>query len=200
MPSNNNFYPNHTANNQQPFLIPPPPTHLENNAEEIPKFLLTLRYVLTTDFFKNIIDWNESGNAFQILDLEAMTTMVLRCYFNHTKYASFHRQLNYFGFKKLSKKLAQHPCTYSHPFFSRDCINDDNVLRIMPRRRHSKKEKPVTAAVIPQSSHPFDILSARLYKEQQSNQAATSSFLPENGILVNDSLTTDIDFLLLSEL
>ena len=37
---------------------------------------------------------------------------VLKKYFRHSKYASFQRQLNYFGWRKLNGKGKMAPCTY----------------------------------------------------------------------------------------
>ncbi|RHY26583.1 hypothetical protein DYB32_007482 [Aphanomyces invadans] len=63
--------------------------------------------------------WLDDGRAFQIHDMDLFTTVVLAKYFKHNKYSSFQRQLNYFGFKKWTKRRST-VCTFSHECFVRD--------------------------------------------------------------------------------
>lgn len=45
-------------------------------------------------------------------DPSKLASDVLHKYFRHSKFASFQRQLNYFGFRKLAGKGKMAPCSY----------------------------------------------------------------------------------------
>ena len=49
-----------------------------------------------------ILAWDAEGMRFEVYNIEEMQTHVLPRYFRHSKFSSFQRQLNYFGFKKVS--------------------------------------------------------------------------------------------------
>ncbi|KAF0719512.1 Aste57867_983 [Aphanomyces stellatus] len=79
-------------------------------------FIHTLGQMLESEA---ALQWTADGRSFQILDMAAFTHDVLPQYFNHNKYASFQRQLNYFGFRKRTKRYSR-ICTFTNPDFTRD--------------------------------------------------------------------------------
>ena len=66
-------------------------------------FVVSLRLFVILSLFAGRIEVHNP------LKLE---TNVLKKYFRHSKYASFQRQLNYFGWRKLNGKGKMAPCTY----------------------------------------------------------------------------------------
>lgn len=100
----------------------------------IAPFLFYLHQMLSQED-QQILRWTENGLAFQILDKEAMTNRVLPKYFNNKNFASFQRQLNYFGFRKWSKSRSK-ISTYSREHFTRD-----NIEELALVKRQSKKSK-----------------------------------------------------------
>ncbi|KAG9407260.1 DnaJ sub C member 7 [Aphanomyces cochlioides] len=81
----------------------------------VPKFLRYLYQILDKED-SSIISWANNGSSIQILDTDRMAQYILPKYFKHSKYASFQRQLNYFGFRKWTKSQTN-ICTFSHPEF-----------------------------------------------------------------------------------
>lgn len=84
----------------------------------IAPFLKALYTILCTES-SSIVGWTRDGTAFEVRDLKALSGEVLPKYFRHGKFSSFQRQLNYFGFKKLTKSHAN-VCTYVREHFVRD--------------------------------------------------------------------------------
>lgn len=75
----------------------------------VPEFLYQLTKMLT-DEHRDIIEW--SNAKIEVHNPHRLESEVLNKYFRHSKYASFQRQLNYFGFRKLAGKGKMAPCSY----------------------------------------------------------------------------------------
>jgi len=75
----------------------------------VPEFLYQLTKMLTDDN-REIIEW--SKGRIEVHNPHKLESKVLNRYFRHSKFASFQRQLNYFGFRKLAGKGKMAPCSY----------------------------------------------------------------------------------------
>eukprot|EP00640_Fibrocapsa_japonica_P003542 CAMPEP_0113937844 /NCGR_PEP_ID=MMETSP1339-20121228/4361_1 /TAXON_ID=94617 /ORGANISM="Fibrocapsa japonica" /LENGTH=303 /DNA_ID=CAMNT_0000940751 /DNA_START=138 /DNA_END=1049 /DNA_ORIENTATION=+ /assembly_acc=CAM_ASM_000762 len=112
----------------------PPPIEASNkeyNAKALcPEFLRKLVQILSEEE-DEIIHWDK-GLIF-VNDPNRLCSEILSKYFRHSRYSSFQRQLNYFGFKKVNGKGKLAPCVYSCKELERGQIHD--ILR-MKRKRH----------------------------------------------------------------
>ena len=108
----------------------------------IPKFLLMLYNILEEQTLHSspIIKWMEHGKAFQIISMDAFELDILPKYFKHSKFTSFQRQLNYFGFRKWTKTQTT-ICTFSHPNFQQN--KKENLKYIVKKQSISKNTNTV---------------------------------------------------------
>jgi hypothetical protein len=75
----------------------------------IAEFLYQLTKMLS-DENTEVIEWSDS--RIKVHDPQRLEMEVLHRYFRHSKFASFQRQLNYFGFRKIAGKGKMSPCSY----------------------------------------------------------------------------------------
>ena len=80
-----------------------------SNNNTVPEFLYQLTKMLTGGH-NDIIEW--SNGRIEVHNPHKLESVVLQKYFRHSKFASFQRQLNYFGFRKLAGKGKMAPCSY----------------------------------------------------------------------------------------
>ena len=92
---------------------------------EAPMFLLKLVDLLQAEDLKKYVSWNDNGTSFIIKNSESFSKFVLPKYFKHNKFQSFVRQLNLYGFRKvtpINHGLVNQQGTeeFRHPFFLKD--------------------------------------------------------------------------------
>jgi hypothetical protein len=68
--------------------------------------------------FANIVSWNPDGGSFRVHRHEEFTEQIMPNYFRQTKYKSFQRQLNLYGFSRLLE--GGNKGSYRHKYFRRD--------------------------------------------------------------------------------
>uniref|UniRef100_A0A915DAI8 HSF-type DNA-binding domain-containing protein n=1 Tax=Ditylenchus dipsaci TaxID=166011 RepID=A0A915DAI8_9BILA len=111
------------VNNQQaqPYIL--------KEDEKIPLFLIKLWNIVEDPSYYDVIRWDESGYSFHITDPYSFCRNVLPQYFKHNNLNSLIRQLNMYGFRKMTPiertSLAraesdQDHLEFSHAYFVRD--------------------------------------------------------------------------------
>lgn len=81
-----------------------------------PPAFLTKLWQLVNEGDKALVSWSNDGTSFIVRDQNQFAKKVLPNYFKHQKMNSFVRQLNMYGFKKVSSIHISRPefCSFDH--------------------------------------------------------------------------------------
>jgi osomolarity two-component system response regulator SKN7 len=122
-----------------------------SNNNQGTEFVKKLFQMLEENRFGTVVKWSETGDSFMITDTNEFTKQVLPCYFKHSNFSSFVRQLNKYDFHKVkvSPELKQryqleNVWEFRHPDFNRF---NKQTLENIKRKVPAKKEPPETVAV-----------------------------------------------------
>ncbi|KAI0780561.1 hypothetical protein BD413DRAFT_462499 [Trametes elegans] len=114
---------------------------IRNGQHNIPRFLLKLYEIINDPTNEELIKWSESGDSFYIYHQERFAKEVLGKWFKHQNFSSFVRQLNLYGFRKITA-LQQgllrmendvETTQFAHPYFHR---GQPDLLALIQRKRH----------------------------------------------------------------
>lgn len=94
----------------------------------VPEFLFQLTQMLSDPSNHQLIEW--SGRRVIVHDPIKLEKEILQKYFRHSKYSSFQRQMNYFGFRKNAGKGRMSPCTYEN-----DSVSDELSSLLFIKRK-----------------------------------------------------------------
>ncbi|KAI9142366.1 HSF-type DNA-binding-domain-containing protein [Paraphysoderma sedebokerense] len=128
-------------------------------------FVHKLYRMLNDNECNSSIYWSECGTFFVVENISTFSKEILPQYFKHSNFASFLRQLNFYGFQKCHKSLRSCRLNstesenrqFYHPFFLMD--RPDMLCRIQ-RKSASDAAKPDTG----------DVAMVISMLEQQNNQ------------------------------
>ena len=87
-------------------------------------------YILLENESTDTVSWVASGKAFRIYSTEKFQSVIIPKYFKHTKLTSFQRQLNLYGFRRITKGEDQG--AYFHPRFQYGRGEDVMEIRRLP--------------------------------------------------------------------
>mmetsp|Transcript_9904 Transcript_9904/g.17535 ORF Transcript_9904/g.17535 Transcript_9904/m.17535 type:complete len:223 (+) Transcript_9904:71-739(+) len=103
---------------------------------------LTKTYFMIDACPPDIGGWSHGGTSFQILDTNRFENECLPKYFNHNKWSSFVRQLNFYGFQKLRGEpdLQMHTSSvrFAHEYFRK------GQPELLSKIKRSTSQKPDT--------------------------------------------------------
>ncbi|KAL3907851.1 MAG: hypothetical protein SGILL_008704 [Bacillariaceae sp.] len=94
---------------------------------------------MLTDDNSEIIEWVDG--RIKVHYPERLESEVLHKYFRHSKFASFQRQLNYFGFRKIAGKGKMSPCSY----VNESATSDIRSLLLIKRKTNGSAARKAMA-------------------------------------------------------
>jgi hypothetical protein len=100
-------------------------------------FPLKLRAILDDAVelgLEHVVSWQLSGTAFQVHNTGTFINQIMPKYFNQTKYKSFQRQLNLYGFSRITR--GPRKGCYHHELFTR---NNKAVCKKITRKKASEE-------------------------------------------------------------
>ena len=137
----------------------------------VPEFLYHLTRMLRDPASHHLIEW-DAGRIF-VHDPIRLEAEVLGKYYRHSKYSSFQRQLNYFGFNKHSGKRKMSPCSYTN-----DNVTDSLDSLIKLRRNPVKKHRPTHPPSDPLEEEPHGHKKQRAINGRTIGGNSTTSSKP----------------------
>jgi len=87
----------------------------------------------------HIVSWINDGTAFRVHNQEAFVKHILPLYFDQTVYESFRRQLNMYGFTRVTRGPLKGTC-YHKNF----CLHNPSLLDKISRRKRPNKKAEAT--------------------------------------------------------
>jgi len=129
------------------------------------------------------VSWNSTGDAFSVNDVEKFSHEILMKYFRHSKFASFQRQLNLYGFRKITR--GADAGAYSHQYFHQ---GRPNYLILV--RRSSVVTPQVPADLdqdISETSHTSSDVNIQINQH-------TNNLVTEHQIIRNQAFTNPFHF------
>jgi len=115
---------------------------MSGNDEQFPYRLHRLLDDAETNGFQHVISWSPSGHSFHITSKATFEAEVMPKYWSSSKYKSFQRNLNMWGFQRLRAKGPEHG-NIASPFFIRGspslCMNMTRIKnKGLYRRPHRR--------------------------------------------------------------
>lgn len=129
-------------------------------------------YDLIADEPDYLVEWLPHGNSFVVRDQELFCSQVLPKYFRHTKLTSFQRQLNLYGFRRITK--GPDTGAYCHPEFKRDYPENLAGIKRVVRKGPTSEPQQRSSAPEPDYDYPqwHTTAESRARKSREARRAA----------------------------
>ncbi|MEE6475552.1 hypothetical protein FKM82_010797 [Ascaphus truei] len=150
----------------------------------VPAFLSKLWTLVEDAHTNEFITWSQNGQSFLVLDEQRFAKDILPKYFKHNNMASFVRQLNMYGFRKvvhvdsgIVKQERDGPVEFQHPFFiqGQDELLENIKRKVSSNRPEESKVRQEDITKILSNAAKVqikqDTIDSRLFSLKRENEA-----------------------------
>jgi len=120
----------------------------------------------------DIASWGPDGASFLVHDTQRLVSEALPAYFNQSKYKSFQRQLNFYGFNRVMDGPLEG--SYSHPLFRR---GEEAMCHKISRKEHHQSQ--LSSSQAPLQIRPQDIIIPERTPEEEEDVFFTAPQKPQ---------------------
>uniref|UniRef100_A0A915Q1Y9 HSF-type DNA-binding domain-containing protein n=1 Tax=Setaria digitata TaxID=48799 RepID=A0A915Q1Y9_9BILA len=155
--------------------------------EKVPMFLVKMWNILEDPEFQNIICWDKSGYSFHVLDPHLFCRVVLPQFFKHNNLNSLIRQLNMYGFRKMTpiekSSLArsesdQDHLEFSHPNFIQH--HPELLVNIKRKTPGNRNNENTSVAMAPKEISVLVDEIRQLREKQRTMENKMAHLVKEN--------------------
>jgi hypothetical protein len=132
-----------------------------------------------------VVSWLPEGKAFKVHNTADFVSEILPMHFKQTKYKSFQRQLNLWGFQRITKGTEIEKGAYFHPNFLK---NQEDLCQKLSRQSAKKQS---TEAVKSTKSAPKSCAAHVSDDESTSSTPKTRPLVPSPSLSAVPSLVGD---------
>lgn len=126
----------------------------------------------------HIISWRPHGRAFSVYDPKLFVRDIMPHYFNQTKFASFQRQLNIYGFQRISSGIDKG--SYYHSLFLQ---GQPLLCRSMYRIRiKGNKVRPSKSEIVDPNFYSFPSIEEETRTRRINNGTTMSTMAPSSQV------------------
>ncbi|XP_068087492.1 heat shock factor protein 2 isoform X2 [Hyperolius riggenbachi] len=150
----------------------------------VPAFLSKLWTLVEDSDTNEFITWSQNGQSFLVLDEQRFAKEILPKYFKHNNMASFVRQLNMYGFRKvvhvdsgIVKQERDGPVEFQHPYFiqGQDELLENIKRKVSSTRPEDTKVRQEDISKILNNAQKVqmkqDTIDSRLFNLKRENEA-----------------------------
>jgi hypothetical protein len=171
------------------------------NKEQFPLKLHRLLDIVRNNGYDSIISWQIHGRAFKIHKADEFSNAIMPFYFRQTKLASFRRQLNIYGFLRITQGLDKgayyHECFLRGKYFLAERILRQKLKGTMVKGVPCPESEPnfysmPYVEVVASESPPKLVASISEQKSSSSVRISSPLTLPSSSIPLHSPSVSDI--------